>query len=119
MSALRRSPSKTSGAAWPPSALTTVQLGAVDAAVEEFRGHLFQGLHVANALLLLDLEERRAGDVNVPLLDQLPHLAVEEGQDQRADMLAVDVGIGQDDDLAVAQPVRFPRCCRCRCRRRR
>ena len=39
----------------------------------------------------------------------LPHLAVEERQQQRADVLAVHVGVGQDDDLAVAQPARCPR----------
>ena len=38
-------------------------------------------------------------------LDQRPHLAEEEGQQQRADMRAVDVGVGHDDDLVVAQLV--------------
>ena len=37
-----------------------------------------------------------------PVLDQLAHLAEEERQQQRADVLAVHVGVGQDDDLAVA-----------------
>ena len=53
-------------------------------------------------LLLRDLEERRPGDVDVPRLDQLAHLPEEERQQQRADVLAVDVGVGEDDDLAVA-----------------
>ena len=35
----------------------------------------------------------------------LAHLPVEEGQQQRADMGAVDVGVGHDDDLVVAQLV--------------
>ena len=38
-----------------------------------------------------------------PLLDQRSHLPVEEGQQQRPDVRAVDVGIGHDHDLAVAQ----------------
>ena len=53
----------------------------------------------------VDLVERRLGDVEVAALDQLRHLPVEEGQQQRADMRAVDVGVGHDDDLVVAQLV--------------
>jgi hypothetical protein len=41
----------------------------------------------------------------VAALDQLRHLPVEEGQQQRADVGAVDVGVGHDDDLVVAQLV--------------
>ena len=36
------------------------------------------------------------------VLDQGAHLAVEEGEQKRADVGAVDVGIGHDDDLVVA-----------------
>ena len=53
----------------------------------------------------LTLIERRLGDIEVAALDQLRHLAEEEGQQQRADMGAVDVGVGHDDDLVVAQLV--------------
>ena len=38
-------------------------------------------------------------------LDQFRHLAVEEGEQQRADMGAVDIGVGHDDDLVIAQLV--------------
>ena len=31
-------------------------------------------------------------------------MAVEEGQQQRGDVVAVAVGVGQEDDLAVAEP---------------
>jgi hypothetical protein len=41
----------------------------------------------------------------VPGLDDLGHLPVEEGQQQRADVRAVDVGVGHDHDLVVAQLV--------------
>ena len=55
-------------------------------------------------LALLDQEERRLGDVDVPARRSGPgHLAEEERQQQRADVRAVDVGVGHDDDLVVAQ----------------
>ena len=37
------------------------------------------------------------------LLDERTHEAEEEGQQQRADMAAVDIGIRHDDDLAVPE----------------
>ena len=37
------------------------------------------------------------------VLDDLPHLAEEERQQQSPDMRAVDVGVGHDDDLVIAQ----------------
>ena len=51
------------------------------------------------------LVERRLGDEDMAALDQFRHLPVEEGQQQRADMGAVHVGVGHDDDLVVAQLV--------------
>ena len=62
-------------------------------------------LDVLRALAARDLVERRLGDVEVAALDQLRHLPEEEGQQQRADMGAVDVGVGHDDDLVIAQLV--------------
>jgi hypothetical protein len=47
--------------------------------------------------------ERRHGEIEVAGFDQLRHLAEEEGDEQRGDMGAVDVGVGHDDDLVVAQ----------------
>ena len=47
--------------------------------------------------------ERRLRDVDEALLHQLRHLAVEKRQQQRADVRAVHVGIGHDDDLVIAQ----------------
>ena len=41
--------------------------------------------------------------IEVAAFDQLRHLPVEEGQQQRADMRAVNVSVGHDDDLVVAQ----------------
>jgi hypothetical protein len=62
-------------------------------------------LEVLFGLAARHLVERRLGDVEVPALDQLRHLPEEEGQQQRADMGAVHVSIGHDDDLVVAQLV--------------
>ncbi len=49
--------------------------------------------------------QRRLGDVDVALLDERLHLPEEEREQQRADVAAVDVGVGQDDDLVVADLV--------------
>ena len=54
-------------------------------------------------LPLLDAVERRLGDIEVAAVDDVLHVAVEERQQQRADMRAVDIGIGHDDDAVVAQ----------------
>ena len=46
-------------------------------------------------------EERRLGDIDIACVDQRTHLAVEERQQQRCDMGAVDISIGHDDDAVV------------------
>ena len=51
----------------------------------------------------LGAEQRRLRDEDVPALDERRHLAVEERQQQRADVRAVDVRVGHDDDAVVAQ----------------
>ena len=50
-----------------------------------------------------DLVERRLRNVEVTILDQIRHLAIEEGQKQGADVRAVNVGVGHQDDLVIAQ----------------
>src|SRR3990172_3936114 len=78
------------------------------------RGHLplLAGDHLVAVALRVDvtllaadlhLEQRRLGDVEVALVDQRPHVAEEEGQQQGADVGAVDVGVGHDDDAVIAQ----------------
>jgi hypothetical protein len=42
------------------------------------------------------------GHVDEPPFDQRLHLPEEEGEQQGADVGPVDVGVGQDDDLVVA-----------------
>ena len=62
-------------------------------------------LEVDLFLALLGLVQRRLRDVDVAAVDQLGHVPVEERQQQRADVRAVDVGVGHDDDAVVAQLV--------------
>ena len=47
--------------------------------------------------------QRRLRDEHVAALDQLLHVAEEEREQQRADVASVHVGVGHQDDLAVAQ----------------
>ena len=88
--------------AFDEAAVVRVEDGVGQALVEELRAHFLFGLHVVRVRFVLDAEQRRLGDVDVAAFDQLEHLAVEEREQQRADVRAVDVGIGHDDDAAVA-----------------
>ena len=62
-------------------------------------------LQILRRLAARHLIERRLGDIEMAALDQFRHLPEEEGQQQRADMGAVDVGVRHDDDLVIAQLV--------------
>ena len=85
------------------------------AAVAQGQQGVFQPLHqqvFVQRRLVLEVGLRRAllgpeqgwlRDVQVTALDQLRHLPVEERQQQRADVGAVDVSVGHDYDLVVAQ----------------
>mmetsp|Transcript_23188 Transcript_23188/g.50021 ORF Transcript_23188/g.50021 Transcript_23188/m.50021 type:complete len:289 (-) Transcript_23188:1384-2250(-) len=61
------------------------------------------GVAVGGARAVAHLVERRVGDVHVPLFDNLALVPVEEGEQQRADVSAVDVGVGHEDDPVVSQ----------------
>ena len=54
-----------------------------------------------------DLEERGLGDIDVALLDQGGAQAVEHGQNQGADLVAVHVCVGADDHLGPAEIVQI------------
>ena len=54
-------------------------------------------------LTFFHFEERRLRDVNVTLLDQLWHLPEEEGEQQGADMRAVNIGVSHQNDPVIAQ----------------
>ena len=58
-------------------------------------------IHPAGALFRA--VERRLRDVEIAALDQRRHLAEEEGQKQGSDVAPVDIRVGHDDDLVVAQ----------------
>jgi len=73
---------------------------------EEDAVELVVVVDVLLTLLALDLVERRLGDVDVAALDQTLHLPVEEREQERADVGAVDVGIRHDDDLGGSGPWR-------------
>ena len=63
-------------------------------------------LEVTLGLAARHLVERWLCDIEMPALDQLRHLPIEERQQQRADMRTVDVGVCHDDDLVIPQLVR-------------
>src|SRR5580698_3055844 len=52
---------------------------------------------------LADTVQRRLRDVDEATLYERPHLPVEKGQQQRSYVRTIDVGIGHDDDLVIAQ----------------
>ena len=54
-------------------------------------------------VLVRQAVERRLGDVEMAFVDQGGHVAEEEGQQQRADVAAVHIGIRHDDDAPVTQ----------------
>ena len=87
---------------WPPRPLTSIFSSLSRRSVLLELGLL---LDVDVLLAVLHPVERRLGDVDVAVLDQVRHLAEEEGEDQRADVGAVDVGVGHHHDLVVARPL--------------
>ncbi len=80
-----------------------VQRGPVDGRVQQQRIQLEIVLDVGFLLAFLHLVQRRLRDVDVAPFDQDRHLAVEESEQQRADVRTVDVGIRHDDDAVIAQ----------------
>ena len=60
-------------------------------------------LEVVALLAEVGAEQRRLRDVHVAVAHDLGELAVEEREQQRADVRAVDVGVGHQHDLVVAE----------------
>src|SRR6185295_3351923 len=54
-------------------------------------------------LAALNLKQWRLGDVDVAALNQLGHLAIEESKQQGSDVRTVDVGVGHQDYLVIAE----------------
>ena len=84
-----------------------VQRRAFQGGLQEVAVELVVVLHVAFLATLLHLVERRLRDVDVAAVDQLEHVAEKERQQQRANVRAVHVGVGHDDDAVVAELVDF------------
>ena len=80
-----------------------MQCGVDQSLLEHELVQLVLVLEIALFLAQFRLVERRLRDVDVAALDQLGHLPVEEGEQERADVGTVDVGVGHDDDAVVAQ----------------
>ena len=80
-----------------------VDLDLLEPAAQEDLFELALLVDVGLLVALLEPVERRLGDVDVAGVDERRHVAEEEGEDERADVRAVDVGVGHDDDLVVAR----------------
>ena len=74
-----------------------------EAGIDEIIVELAVVLQIDFAAPLGDFVERRLRDVEMAAFDDFRHLPVEEGQEKRADMSAVDVGVRHDDDLVVTK----------------
>ena len=64
---------------------------------------LFFGLDVKYLFPLADVEERWLRYIEVPSGNERLHVAEEEGQQQGANVSAVNVGVAHDDNAPVAQ----------------
>ena len=67
----------------------------------ELLGQFFIAVGIPMLLALANLIERRLGNEHMTMLNQRFHIAIEERQQQRTDMRAIDIGICHDDDFAV------------------
>ena len=56
---------------------------------------------------MFHLVERRLGDIDVTAFNEFGHLPVEERQQQRTDVRAVDVRVGHDDQAVITQLLGF------------
>ena len=63
----------------------------------------FVAVAIERPLFVAHTEEGRLQDVDVACAYQFGAEAQEEGEQQQADVHAVDIGIGGDDDVVVAQ----------------
>ena len=83
-------------------------LGAVDGELLALEllddlGLLRVGVGEPRLVLAGDLIKGRLRDIDVALLNKRGAEPVDHGQNQRADLVAVDVGVGADDDLVPAE----------------
>ena len=69
--------------------------------IEELRLHFVFGLNVVDVLFVAHAKQRRLGNIHMPRGHELVHLPVEKRQQQRANVRAVNVGVGHDNDLVI------------------
>src|SRR2546421_2955772 len=60
-------------------------------------------INVLHLLPLTDMEKRRLRYIDVPLCNQLLHVAEEEGEQECAYMCTVNISVAHNDDTPVAQ----------------
>ena len=72
-----------------------------DGEIREIFVHRRLVLEIPFGLAFFHLKQRRLGDINVAALQQLGHLAEEEGEQQRADVTAVHIGVGHEHDFVI------------------
>ena len=65
--------------------------------------HLAIIQHVLRVSSANHLIQRRLCDEDLPLTHEFAHLTEEKGEQQRADVRAIDIGVSHDDDAAVAE----------------
>jgi len=78
------------------------ELNAIGSELDQVAAQGVVVLQITELLALLHFVEWRLGDVEVSLVDELWHLAVEESQQQGSDVGTVDIRVRHDDDLVVA-----------------
>ncbi|GBD36007.1 hypothetical protein HRbin36_01124 [bacterium HR36] len=77
------------------------QFGAFQPTGQQLAVHFLLRLHVTDLIFLGDLVQGRLSEINVSFGDQTGHLAVEERQEQGANVAAIHVRIGEDDNAFV------------------
>ena len=58
-------------------------------------------------LLAIDFIQRRLGDIDEAFVYKRGHKPIEHGENERANMVAIHVGVGTDDDLAPVQVIQI------------
>ena len=60
-------------------------------------------LQIDLVIAALGAVKRWLGDIEISAINDFGHLTEKEGQQQRSNMAAVDIGVGHDDDLVIAR----------------
>ena len=82
-----------------------LDVGVVGAKLRAYLIALLVGIRHSLLLSARELVKRRHRRVNIAVFDKRAHIAEEEGQKKRPYMTAVNIGIGHDDYLVIAELV--------------